>query len=324
MSSYHSSFSYLGKNSKDFGWIITSFDADSGEQDSYLSQEQVYTDSYNGAKRILYGTHWNAVATIKITVIKKDHSEFSEAECRSAYRWLTGNPTATWLDLYKGDTIRYSFSCTAQDVKPYKLDARTIGLIIYFESTSPWAYSPEIKETYAFGQTLLTDENGVLNGNLSVSNDGILSANNNNIFNVTTDGVAYIDNPTAISIDNPSDDLYSYVYLDITYTNGNSDNLTIKNQTLYDKTNGRDGITEITGMAINEVIKLNANQFIVSDAPNKIFGDSFNFVWPKLIPGNNDIAINGDGDGIVEFTYRYPIKIGDCAIDAFESDDCDV
>jgi hypothetical protein len=54
MSSYHTSFSYLGKSSKDMGWIIVAFDADEGATDSYLSQEQIYTDSYNGTRRILY------------------------------------------------------------------------------------------------------------------------------------------------------------------------------------------------------------------------------------------------------------------------------
>ena len=66
MSSYHSSFSYLNKNSReDMHWLIVHFDADQGETDSYLSQEQIYTDSYNGTRRMLYGTKWNAVANIE-------------------------------------------------------------------------------------------------------------------------------------------------------------------------------------------------------------------------------------------------------------------
>ena len=143
MSSYHSSFSYLEKNSaKDFGWIISHFDPDNGETDSNLSQDQVYSDSYNGAKRNLYGTRWNSVATVKITVIKQDRGTFTLGECREAYKWLTGNPEASWMDLYIGDEVKYRLLCTIQDVKPHKMDARTVGLNIYCESLSPWAYSP--------------------------------------------------------------------------------------------------------------------------------------------------------------------------------------
>jgi hypothetical protein len=70
MSSYHSSFKYLNKKSdEDFGWIVGHFSSDEGETESYLSQEQVYTNSYNGTKRTLYGTKYNTVANIKITVI---------------------------------------------------------------------------------------------------------------------------------------------------------------------------------------------------------------------------------------------------------------
>lgn len=143
MSSYHSSFEYLGKKSDvDFDWIITHFDSDNGEVDSYLSQEQVYSDSYNGTKRILYGTKYNSVAIVKITVVKRDGNDFTSDECRNAYRWLTGNQEASWMDFYLGDEVQYRLMCTIQDVRPQKMDARTIGLNIYCESLSPWAYSP--------------------------------------------------------------------------------------------------------------------------------------------------------------------------------------
>lgn len=142
MSSYHSSFTYLDKNSSTLKWIITHFEPDNGEQDSGLSQEQKYTESSNGIKRNLYGTRWNSVVNLKITVIKEDKSEFTIDECREAYRWLTGNPEADWLDLYIDDVLQCRLLCTIQDVKPQKLDSKTIGLNIYCESLSPWAYSP--------------------------------------------------------------------------------------------------------------------------------------------------------------------------------------
>lgn len=333
MSSYHSKFTYLNKNSKDdLGWIIVHFDPDSGETDSYLSQEQVYTDLYNGSRRILYGTKWNEVVLIKITVIKQDGGSFSLSECRNAYRWLTGNPNASWLDLYAGDTdeIKYSFLCTVQGVKPQKLDSRTVGLNIYFESVSPWAYSPIQTVTCSIEEKLTIDEDGVLSADnqyvvFSVDENGVLHNSNTEQPNITDDGTVYFnytyiteytsdstvtgsDDSSVITIDNQSDDLYTYVYLDTVFINTISDYLSIKNITLDEE-------TIITGLAINEKVTLSSGQFIISDKPNKIFGDTFNFVWPRLGPGINEFAISTSSEGTIQFKYRYPIKIGDCAID---------
>lgn len=323
MSSYHSSFSYLNKNSsEDMHWLIVHFDADQGETDSYLSQGQVYTDSYNGARRILYGTKWNAVANVKITVIKQNRSDFTEAECRNAYRWLTGKPTASYLDLYAGDNLRYSFLGTIQDVKPQKLDARTVGLNIYFESISPWAWSPQQTFQCSFRQSLSIVDDSVLNKEdgdtlLGITSQGVLyngTGDGSDLFKTTTDGVVYIDNSVLLKIDNLSDDLYTYITPDIVFRNDNSDYLSIKNTTLNEE-------TIIESMSENEVIKLSSNQFIISDKPNKIFGNTFNFIWPRLTPGINEFVISGTGSGSLEFTYRYPVKIGDCAIDVYNPDE---
>lgn len=264
MSSYHSSFKFLDKKSdKDFGWIITHFDPDNGETDSYLSQEQIYSDSYNGTKRNLYGTKYNTVATVKITVIKQDGTDFSLSECRNAYKWLTGNPEASWMDLYVGDEVKYRLLCTIQDVKPQKMDARTIGLNIYCESLSPWAYSPLQTVTKNF------------------SGGG------------------------GITINNESDDMYSLIYPKVIYENTDGKALFINNQTTNE-------ITEVSNVGVGETITLHPNQLITSDNPNKTFGNTFNFIWPRLKPGNNSFSINAKGK--ITFEYYWPIKMGDCAI----------
>jgi hypothetical protein len=262
MSSYHSSFKYLNKKSdEDFGWIIGHFDPDNGETDSYLSQDQIYTESYNGTKRTLYGTKYNSVANVKITVIKQDGSDFTLGECREAYKWLTGNPEASWMDLYIGDEVKYRLLCTIQDVKPQKMDARTVGLNIYCESLSPWAYSPLITVSKTLGT-------------------------------ITFD------------INNETDDLYTPVYLKTTYTNLNDSYLYIDNATLKER-------TSIDNLSVNETIVLDGNMMITSDKPNKVFGNSFNFVWPRLKAGLNQFNVVGHGD--LTFEYYYPIKMGDCA-----------
>lgn len=265
MSSYHSSFKYLDKKSdQDFGWIIVHFDPDNGETDSSLSQEQIYSDSYNGTKRTLYGTKYNAVSNVKITVMKRDGSDFTLAECRNAYKWLTGNPEASWMDLYIGDEVKYRLLCTIQDVKPQKMDARTVGLNIYCESLSPWAYSAQIT--------------------LSQSITGAQS----------------------IEINNESDDLYTPVYLKTIYKNTGGDILTIQNSTIGET-------TEVSGLVANEIITLDNNMMITSDQPNKVFGNLFNFIWPRLKAGVNNLNITGTGELTLE--YSFPIKMGDCVID---------
>lgn len=319
MSSYHSSFTYLDKNSKtDFNWIISAFDPDSGEMDSFLSQEQVYADSYRGTKRKLYGTRYDAVALVKISVIKCNGEDFSVEECRKAYRWLTGNPQASWLDLYSGDVLQYSFLGTVQDVKPYKLDARTVGLTIYFESISPWAYSPIQYTSHAFDQSVSMDSEILYaeNSTFNVDENGVLYSNDT--LNFSDDGTVYIYNYPTLKINNKTDDLYTYVYLNTIFRNNNSDYLSIKNITTGEE-------TIIKNMIVNEIVTLSAEQFIISDVPNKVFGNDFNFVWPRMVPGVNEFVISGSGSGSVEFTYRYPIKIGDCAIDVntYSDNDCD-
>ena len=220
MSSYHSSFTYLNKNSQDdFGWIISHFDPDNGETDGYLSQDQVYTDSYNGTKRTLYGTKYNTVATVKITVIKQDGSDFSLNDCRDAYRWLTGVTSANWMDLYVGDEVKYRLLCTIQDVKPQKLDARTIGLNIYCESLSPWAYSPlqtvthsiinstniEINNesddlyTYTYMKTTYTNTSGK---SLKILN--VATGETTQVNNLVTNEVVTLDGNQMITSDKPS------------------------------------------------------------------------------------------------------------------------
>lgn len=323
MSSYHTSFNYLGKNSIiDYSLLITSFDGDSGENDSFLGMEQVYTESYDGTKRNLYGLKYNSVALVKITLVKPDGSDFSVAENRKILKWLTGHRQASWLDLYEGETLAYSFWGSVTNVQQQKMDARVVGIILTFESTTPWAYSAPQKYNCRFGEANLSfDADGsiykgtIASSMLGIDEDGVLfndSQDINATFNITTYGVIYNSDDILLSIDNQSDDLYTYINLNMTYENiaGNETGniLTIINETLGET-------TSIIDISQNEIVTLNSGQFITSSLPNKIFGDKFNFVWPRLAPGINNFKINGSGKGKVEFTCRYPMKIGDCAVD---------
>lgn len=329
MSSYYPSFSYMAPNGKkynsfkDKNLIVVHFESgDDGEVDTFLDMEPIYTDSAYGTRRHDYGAKYTKVAVIRISVMKANGADFTVAETRDFLSWVTGSRKISYLDLSDiidgEEVVQASLLGRVTSVYQQKLDARTIGFVIEHTSVSPWAYSGTQHAHCSFGQSLYVDSNGVLaqdGKGLSVdSSTGVLRNGSGAMFDIMSDGTIYIDNSVYIPINNESDDLSSYVYLDTVFTNKTSDHVIIKNKTLYDASGGADGITEIIGMSQNEVITLKSEQFIVS-SKGRVLSDSFNFIWPKLMPGENEIVISGSGEGIVEFAYRYPIKIGDCAMD---------
>ena len=317
MSSYYPSFNLMGFNSlKDKHLMVVHFESgDSGEMDTFLGMDQIYTENPYGTKRLTYGAKYNNVAVIRISVMKTSGNDFSVAETREFLKWTTGSRQNSYLDLVDGDRVVVSFLGHVTAVYQQKVDARTVGFIIEHTSVSPWAYSSIQSIVLACGQTISVDSNGVLDVNTSsqeelpFNDDGTLGSVSNAVFRLDNSGVLYIeDNSININIDNPSDDLYSCVYMDTEFKNINGTYVNIENKTLQE-------ITTIENLAANEVIKLNSNQFIVSNNETKTFGYDFNFIWPKLGPGDNNILVRGDGECTVSFSYRYPIKIGDCAMD---------
>ena len=328
MSSYYPSFSYIAPNGKrynsfkDKNLIVVHFESgDDGEVETFLDMEPIYTDNVYGTRRHDYGAKYNNVAVIRISVMKANGKEFTVAEVRDFLRWTTGSRAISYLDLSDivedEEVVRASFLGRITSVYQQKLDARTIGFVIEHTSISPYAYSPIQYASCTFGHMLAITNDGVLyttSKNLSVNSNGILSNGTSAFFGIQTDGTLYLDESVTLPIHNDTDDLSDYVYLDVVFTNIDSDHVIIKNTTLYEESNGTDGVTTITGVHKKEIITLNSGQFIESSS-NRMFGNNFNFVWPKLLPGNNKFVISGKGEGTVEFMYRTPMKIGDCAID---------
>jgi hypothetical protein len=305
--------------------MVVAFEPDDGFMDSFLSMEQIQEDYYDGTKKFDYGAKYNSSYVVNITVVKNNGSDFSLKEVRSLSKWLTGSRVNSWLDVGsvrfeqgKDDdkNIKYSFLGRVTNLQPRKLDGRTIGFLIEFSSVSPWAFStPQSFPKCVIGQRADIDSEGVLiqsgeNASKFGFDDGVLcvSSDVGNYFMMHNDGTVYIDNRYRTNIDNESDDLYTYIYLDIDYQNQDGTYISIKNATLGEE-------TLINNVSKNESITISSKQFIISNIPNKLFGDSFNFVWPRLQPGHNDFIIDGDGHGTAQFTYRYPMKVGDCAMD---------
>lgn len=189
MSSYHTSFSYLNQNSKDnFNLIISHFDSDNGESETGLATESIYTASTDGSRRNLYGTKYTGAQPVRITLIKPNGGEFSVADNRTILKWLTGAQTDSWLDLKIGEAVQYRMFGHVQNVLQYKLDARIVGLIVVFESASPWAFSDlqtvveevdgtkdvtivnESDDLYGYTSVKTTYINDNANGSLTIQN----------------------------------------------------------------------------------------------------------------------------------------------------------
>lgn len=278
MSVYYPSFNFLNKNSyDDFNLIVSHFDGDQGESDTWLGMDPIYSDSSDGTKRHDYGAKFNSVATPKITVIKADGTDFTTQEVRQFLKWTTGSRKNSYLELCEwnenADTWETKFRFLGRTTKAYqqKLDARTIGLIIEFTTISPFAYSPLMSCEYEINGT------------------------------------------QEIIIEHDTDDLDTLIGLDVSFNNTSGDSLVIYNETLGES-------TEISNLVVNEVVTLDSNGFIKSDKPGRIFGNDFNYVFPRFGYGADVLSVTGHGT--IKFEYIYFIKIGDCAIDVDVSGGC--
>lgn len=340
MAIYHPKISFHGQTNYDLELIVSTFNPDNGEVDSYLDMEPVYTDSYDGTIRTDYGAKYKSVATPSITFIEVNGSDINPYKVRNVLRWLTGSRKNSWMDVCDKDgEIVCSYLGRFTDVKLQKEDARVIGIVAYFTSVSPWAYSK-------------------VQSPVSVNLNG----------------------ETEFAIDNLSDDLYSYVYPKISFKNGKNQNkFSITNSTIvegnavehfigngekkeykldnyfyndssvtidgnkttqykYNKDTGNlefdiapfsGSMIEVNSKIRNrasfsnlqqeEVITIDNNFVVYSDNDKRIFDDDFNFVFPRLIPGTNRFF--ADGVGLLTLEFRYPMKVADGLLNDYDLKD---
>ena len=340
MAIYHPKISFHGQTNYDLELIVSTFNPDNGEVDSYLDMEPVYTDSYDGTIRTDYGAKYKSVATPSITFIEVNGSDINPYKVRNVLRWLTGSRKNSWMDVCDKDgEIVCSYLGRFTDVKLQKEDARVIGIVAYFTSVSPWAYSK-----------------------------------------VQSPVVVNVNGETEFAIDNLSDDLYSYVYPKISFKNGKNQNkFSITNSTIvegnavehfigngekkeykldnyfyndssvtidgnkttqykYNKDTGNlefdiapfsGSMIEVNSKIRNrssfnnlqqeEVITIDNNFVAYSDNDKRIFDDDFNFVFPRLIPGTNKFF--ADGVGTLTLEFRYPMKVADGILNDYDLKD---
>ena len=277
MSVYHSIIRFKEKTNYDFELSVYHFDPDSGEADSYLAMEPIYTDTFDGEMRNDFGARYTDVARPVVTFAESDGSNISPYKVRSVLRWLTGSKDVSFMDICDDNGVSVcAYIGRFTDVKLQKLDARTIGIVAYFTSISPFAYS-DIKEAR---------------------------------FTVTQEG-------TNFAIDNDTDDIYNPLYPSVIFNNkqaADTENpdkimLSLQNKTMRNE-------TTFKNLQTNEVVTIDSNFVVYSDNTARIFNNDFNFEFPILAPGTNDFSAVGDGELIIRF--RYPMKLADGLLNAYD------
>jgi hypothetical protein len=271
MSVYHPIIRFKEKTNYDHELSVSHFDADSGEVDSYLTMEPIYTDTFDGELRNDFGAKYTDVARPVVTFVESDGSNITPYKVRSVLRWLTGSKDVSFMDICDDDGVSVcSYIGRFTDVKLQKIDARVVGIVAYFTSISPFAYSG-IKEVK---------------------------------FTVTEEG-------TSFAIDNDTDDIYNPLYPSIVFENKqvtdieNPDKimLSLKNKTMQNT-------TTFKNLSTNEVVTIDSNFVVYSDNTARIFNDDFNFEFPILAPGTNDFEAIGEGELLIRFRYPMKLADG--------------
>lgn len=220
---YHPKVEFRGRSNDDEGLVVATFEPDSGETDSYLSMDPVYTDSFDGTIRTDYGVKYNDVARPSVTFVYPDGEDIQPFKVRSVLKWLTGSKQSAWLNIYNidGEPV-CSYLGRFTDVKLQKMDARVIGIRAEFTANSPWAYSDtktvimKINGTTEFKidnnsddldscvYPKVTFKNNQNNASLSIKNNTIgistefKQLQENEIITIDNNFVAYSDNTARI------------------------------------------------------------------------------------------------------------------------------
>lgn len=328
MSSYYPSFSYLGVNSRDKGLIVAHFDADQGETDTFLGMEPIYTERADGS-RLDYGAKYNNVAVFRITIIKQDGDDFSVKEVRENLKWLTGSKKNSPLNLFEnfleeftgdGATANFKLINTCDHI------ARVyVGGVVL--DSSKWIYDSANNSVnlidipnngvvikVAYGRVKYSFVCRVTNAwqyKMDARTSGLIlefTSNSPWAYSAKQTVVAPINGSTIITIDNQTDDLYGYTSVNTIYVNKMQ-----QGGSLIITNNATGDITKVIELVQNETVTISNNMMITSDAPNRVFGSTFNFCFPRLVAGVNELVIEGEGN--ITFEYVYAMKVGDCAMD---------
>lgn len=161
-----------GLGSDEFDIIgCLSFDSDNGSTSSFLNQDGIYTEHYNG-QRTIHRLKTNEVFSPTITFIKKDYSDFDAGANRRILSWLTATDKPGWIEFYKDDSnvMEYRIFGGVESLELYKLgNSRVVGYVVTFTSTHPYAWSRKFTYPEVYNTIEELNNNDETNDYLAVS-----------------------------------------------------------------------------------------------------------------------------------------------------------
>ena len=145
---------WQGLDSLNFDLITClSFEDENGNASSFLNQDGIYTEHYDG-HRTIYRAKTNEYFNPTFTFLKSDFGDFTMEEQRRVLSWLSSEKPG-WLNVYHDDSNVLSYRCfgTWESIELYKLGSgRVVGYVVSFASSHPYAWShkftyPEVYNT---------------------------------------------------------------------------------------------------------------------------------------------------------------------------------
>ena len=130
-------------DSREFDLVTCfSFDSDDGNTPSFLNQDGIYTEHYDG-HRTVHRAKKNEFFNPTFTLIKDGFGDFTIEEQRKVLSWLSIEKPG-WLNVYHDDSNVVSYRCfgTWESIELYKLgNGRVVGYVVSFASSHAHAWS---------------------------------------------------------------------------------------------------------------------------------------------------------------------------------------
>lgn len=313
---------YAGYSSQDFDLkTCLSFDADSGETDTFINREAVASESYRGDFRRVHSYKYTDVLAPTLSFIKADFSDFTKEEVRRVLKWLTSKDTASFLTVYHDDSevISYEILGAFIEIQTYKLgNGRVVGIQAVFESVAPWAFSSL--------RTITKDVSNPLDNKITINlaTDDVqasvypritIQQNNSNIITIDhtmgdqdawVEGSVFKYGNTYYWVDDKG-----VKHTSTSNTSGlQTTSVSIRNTYTDDMGNINVFDTLVKKNVNGEKVVLDgANRVIASSSESRIFGDDFSWQWTPLYEGKNELSFVGNC--MVTIEYRFPIKCGE-------------
>lgn len=300
-------------------WTELSFDSDDGETESHLSKEAMISESYNGGSNKIHGYKWSEPFIFSVTFTKQDYSDFTNEENRKMLKWLTGNPNASFVDIYKDDSevIEWSSLGNWVNVSQYKNgNGQIIGYVAEWESAHPFAFS----HLYTITKDVSNPDDNKITINLETDDTApvypriTIHQNDDNVIvighamgdtDTWAEGSVYKYDNTYYWIDSEGvkhtseDNTSTFNTTSVSIRNIHTDDLGSVN--VFDSL--------VKNNVVGEKVILDGANRVVSSSSARIFGDNFDFNWIPLYEGKNELFF--EGNCVVTVEYREVRKVGE-------------